>query len=116
MTRSHSSAPRSHARCASRSKERKKLAAIEGDLARAADVELRHHASLVLTHLHALARDAREATLLDHASDPPAEVTLAFDPALGPKQQAEIWFRRARKLERGAAIARERAQAAQRAR
>jgi predicted ribosome quality control (RQC) complex YloA/Tae2 family protein len=94
-------------------KERKKLAAIEGDLARANDVEqLRRNASLVLTHLHALARDAREATLLDHASDPPAEVTLQFDPALGPKQQAEIWFRRARKLERGAAIARERAQAA----
>ena len=62
-------------------RERKKLAAIEGDLARADDVdELRRHASLVLTYLHALARDAREATLLDQASDPPAEVTLRFDP------------------------------------
>ena len=66
----------------------------------------------MLTHLHALPRDAREVTLLDHAIDPPAEVTLQVDPALGPKQQAEVWFRRARKLERGAAIARERAQAA----
>jgi predicted ribosome quality control (RQC) complex YloA/Tae2 family protein len=65
----------------------------------------------VLSNLHALAADAVEADLLDYASDPPQSLALRFDPKLGPKRQAEAWFNRARKLERGAAIAADRASA-----
>jgi hypothetical protein len=94
-------------------REQRKLAAIEGDLQRCAEVpELRRNASLVLTHLSALARNCTEASLLDYASDPPQQVELRFDAKLGPKLQAEAWFRRARRLERGAAIATARADAA----
>jgi predicted ribosome quality control (RQC) complex YloA/Tae2 family protein len=89
----------------------RRLVAIEGDIGRATRVgELRHHASLVLSHLHELPPDCAQAELLDYATDPPAPVTLRFDPGLGPKLQAETWFRRARKLERGVAIAAERLQ------
>ena len=72
---------------------------------------LRQRASLVLSHLHALAKDATEAEVLDYTRDPPELVVLHFDPKLGPKLEAETWFRRARKLERGAVIAGERANA-----
>jgi predicted ribosome quality control (RQC) complex YloA/Tae2 family protein len=87
-----------------------RLAAIEGDLARSGQADLlRHHASLLLSHLHQLPSSGSAVELLDYASDPPVPLTLAIDPALGPKRQAEAWFRKARRLERGAGIASERA-------
>ena len=93
-------------------RETRKLAAIEADAARASEVPaLRHRAALVLSNLHALAPGQIEASVLDYGSDPPQPVTLRFDPKLGPKREAEAWFSRARKLERGAVIARERAEA-----
>jgi predicted ribosome quality control (RQC) complex YloA/Tae2 family protein len=91
-------------------KAERKLAAIEGDLARSDEVpRLRNAASLLVSHHEALPRGASEVTLLDYYAEPPQPVTLRFAPELGAKLQAEAWFRRARKLERGAAIARERA-------
>lgn len=88
----------------------RKLAAIEGDAQRAEQVAtLRRQASLVLSHLHELPRHCTEITLLDLSRDPPEPVALQFDPQLGPKLSAEAWFIRARKLERGAAIAATRA-------
>jgi predicted ribosome quality control (RQC) complex YloA/Tae2 family protein len=92
----------------------RRMLAIEGDLARASQVsELRHHASLVLAHLHALPRDCAQASVLDYTLDPPQPVELRFDLGLGPQRQADAWFRRARKLERGAALSTARAQATQ---
>jgi predicted ribosome quality control (RQC) complex YloA/Tae2 family protein len=89
---------------------RRKLLAIEGDLRRADDVaELRRNASLLLAHLSRLADGAEQVTVLDHYADPPRPITLRIAPELGAKQQAQEWFQRARKLERGAAIAAERA-------
>jgi predicted ribosome quality control (RQC) complex YloA/Tae2 family protein len=88
----------------------RKLSAIEGDAQRAEQVaSLRRHASLVLSHLHELPRHCTEITLLDLGFDPPEPVALQFDPRLGPKRSADAWFIRARKLERGAAIAATRA-------
>jgi predicted ribosome quality control (RQC) complex YloA/Tae2 family protein len=89
---------------------RRKLLAIEGDLRRADDVaELRRNASLLLAHLSQLGDGAEQVSVLDHYADPPRPITLRIAPGLGAKQQAEAWFQRARKLERGAAIATERA-------
>ena len=88
----------------------RKLGAIEGDAQRAEQVAtLRSHASLVLSHLHELPRHCTEITLLDLSVDPPEPVALQFDPRLGPKRSADAWFIRARKFERGAAIAATRA-------
>ena len=88
---------------------RRRRLAIEGDLARADQVEdLRSRAGLLLSHLHALDPDARSATLLDPSRDPPVEIELQFEAGLGPRTQADAWFRRARRRERGATVARER--------
>lgn len=92
----------------------RKLLAIHGDLERANDVPaLRRDAGLLLSNLHLLSRDTRAASLVDHSAQPPRAIELVVAPELGPAAQAEAWFQRARKLERGAAIARERARAMQ---
>jgi predicted ribosome quality control (RQC) complex YloA/Tae2 family protein len=96
-------------------KTERKLTAIEGDARRGDQVaNLRRHASLVLVHLHALPRGCTEVSLLDESLDPPEQVALHIDPSLGPKRQVEAWFSRARKLERGVAIAEARALATRR--
>jgi len=87
----------------------RRLSAIEGDARRADDVgRLRADAALLLSHLHAIDANADEATVVDHADGEAREVTLRFERGLGPKQQAEAWFKRARRMERGAAIAADR--------
>jgi predicted ribosome quality control (RQC) complex YloA/Tae2 family protein len=92
----------------------RRLLAIEGDLARVTQVsELRHHASLVLSHLHELPRDCTQARVLDYTLDPPQPLELHIARGLGPQRQAQAWFDRARKLERGATLAAQRAQATQ---
>ncbi|MFI5305974.1 MAG: NFACT RNA binding domain-containing protein [Polyangiales bacterium] len=88
----------------------RRLSAIEGDIARVANAaELRRHASLLLTSLHGLPRGCTQVEVLDPEADPPAHVTLQLDRRLSPGRQADAWFARARKLERGAAIGAERA-------
>jgi len=91
----------------------RRLLAIEQDRARAEQVpELRRHGGLLLTHLHALGPAAAGTVeLLDEGTDPPERVAIAIDPMLGPQRQAQALFDAARKLERGAAIALERARA-----
>lgn len=87
----------------------RKCRAIEGDRARAAEAApLRHDASLLLAHLHRTGPRDREVTVTDWGLDPPAERTLPIDPRLGAKAQADAWFHRAGRLERGAVIAEER--------
>lgn len=64
----------------------------------------------MLSNLHQLPKGTTQAELLDYAQDPPELRALSIDRALGPQRQAEHWFRRARKLERGAVIATARAE------
>jgi predicted ribosome quality control (RQC) complex YloA/Tae2 family protein len=100
---------------AQRRRTERRLSAIESDIARAASAaELRRHASLLLMSLHELPRGCAQVEVVDPEADPPARITLEIDPALGPGRQADAWFTRARKLERGAAIAAERARLARR--
>jgi hypothetical protein len=89
----------------------RRLVAIEGDIARAAQAEaLRRDASLLLMHLHTLGGASGEIELLDLTSDPPTSRSVRIDPTLGAQRQAAAWFERARKLERGATLARARAE------
>jgi len=88
---------------------RRRLHAVQGDLARADQIpNLRRDAGLLLSHLQAVDGLRHVLVTQDETTDPPTPLTLAIDPALGPKRQAEAWFGRARKLERGIAIARAR--------
>lgn len=94
---------------ATRKKLARKLAAISGDAARAADSPaLRQRAQLLLSNLHAIARGATTVHLLDYTVDPPAYVDLELDPAQSPRGLAEAWFKRARRFEHGAAVAAQR--------
>ncbi len=96
-----------------RAKLARKAEAIAGDAARASDVPaLRADASAILASLHAIPRGAASFDAPDYTTDPPGTKTIALDPALGPKAHAEALFKRARRLERGAAIAEERFTAA----
>lgn len=92
-----------------RTQLRRRLRAIEGDLARVDGVEaLRQRGSLLLAHLSRLPKDATEVVVTDWNADPPAPITIAIDPKRSPREEADHLFRRARKLERGGEIALER--------
>lgn len=91
---------------------RRRLEAVRGDLARVALVPgLRRDAGWLLSHLHAIEPRQRELAIVDESVEPPASVTISIDPTLGPRRQAEAWFARARKLERGAELAAKRERA-----
>jgi len=84
----------------------RRAAAVEADAGRAREApRLRADASALLAELHAVPKDALEAEVTDWSADPPTPRTLAIDPRLGPRAQAEAWFHRARRLERGAEMA-----------
>ncbi|MDB4988591.1 MAG: Fibronectin/fibrinogen-binding protein [Myxococcaceae bacterium] len=87
-------------------KVQRKVDAIRGDLARAAAApRLRREAQLLLCNLGTIPRGATMARLLDEMVDPPEWVEVALDPAHGAQQLAQQRFERARKVERGVAIA-----------
>lgn len=93
----------------------RRVEAIDADLARArAAPGLRDLGSLLLASLGQIPAGAKEAIVTDWTVDPPVPRTIAIDPARGPKGEAEHLFKRARKLERGAAIAIERRTATER--
>jgi predicted ribosome quality control (RQC) complex YloA/Tae2 family protein len=90
----------------------RKLDAIAGDAARASEAPaLRARGQLLLSNLHAITRGATTVRLLDYNLDPPAEVDIPLDPAINPREQAETLFKRAKRFERGATVAAERAAA-----
>jgi predicted ribosome quality control (RQC) complex YloA/Tae2 family protein len=90
----------------------RRLRAIEGDRQRVDEVEpLRTRGSLLLAHLHAYTPGAPTLEVIDWTTEPPTRTPLPVDPARGAKGEAEALFRRARKLERGAKMAEERARA-----
>lgn len=97
-----------------RKKLSRKLDAIAGDAARASEAPaLRARGQLLLSNLHAIARGAKSVRVLDYTLDPPAEVDIPLDPAVSPREQAEAFFKRAKRFERGASVAAERAAASQ---
>jgi predicted ribosome quality control (RQC) complex YloA/Tae2 family protein len=87
----------------------RKAEAIRGDLTRAEQGPLlRREATLLLCHLHELARGLSQVNLVDESVDPPEPLLITLDPAKDARLNAQQKFERARKLDRGAIIARKR--------
>lgn len=83
----------------------RRRAAVEADRSRIDEVPaLRTRASLVLASLAQIPRGSALWICLDTTVDPPVPVEIALDPARSIREQADAWFDRARRLERGAAI------------
>ena len=90
----------------------RKLEAQRGDAERAKKApELRHWGQLLLSNHHAIARGASSARLLDYSVVPPKWIEIALDSTLSAREQAELWFKQAKRFERGAGIAQQRAAA-----
>ncbi|MHC4829533.1 MAG: NFACT RNA binding domain-containing protein [Planctomycetota bacterium] len=70
--------------------------------------EVRRAGELLLIHLHRLEPRQERITLEDVYEEGSPERTIELDPERPPKQQAERYFKRARKLERGAKVSAER--------
>lgn len=88
---------------------RRRLTKIDGDLNREAEVGgLRARGSALLAELSRLPADAREVEVTDWGAQPPAKIRIAIGAGRTPKEEADRFFVRARKLERGAEIALER--------
>ncbi len=93
-------------------KVERRARAIEHDLAATAEApRLRADAGLLLASLRAVPAHAAEVTLVDPETG--EHRRLVLDPSLAASAQAERWFVRARKLDRGARIASERLALAQ---
>jgi predicted ribosome quality control (RQC) complex YloA/Tae2 family protein len=83
----------------------RKLEAIRGDLARAAEAPaLRREANLLLCNLREVPAGAACARLLDQGVEPAEWLDVQLDPALSAQQNADRKFTRARRLERGTGI------------
>ena len=90
-----------------RARVARRLLAIQGDLAGTSIApKLRADASLVLQSLGSIAAHRASVTLVDPETDAAREIAL--DPKLSATENAERWFVRARKLDRGAKIATQR--------
>ncbi len=89
--------------CASaRKKLERRRAAVLEDASRVDDVpQLRHEATLIVSHLHAHVPGTSALTVLDWTRDPPETREIAFDRAIGPRRHADALFARAKRMERG---------------
>jgi predicted ribosome quality control (RQC) complex YloA/Tae2 family protein len=87
----------------------RRLDAIDEDGRRATEApRLREEAALLLSAIAAWKRGASEAVVEDYRVDPPKRIVLAVDPREGPKKAADALFHTARRLERGAEMAKQR--------
>jgi predicted ribosome quality control (RQC) complex YloA/Tae2 family protein len=87
----------------------RKAGAIREDLGRAESApQLRREAGLLLTHLSSIRSGSAQVLLEDIACDPPETLPITLDPALSPQENAERRFARARRMQRGVAIAQKR--------
>jgi predicted ribosome quality control (RQC) complex YloA/Tae2 family protein len=92
---------------AQRKRLERRITAIRGDVERAAKAPLlRQEAEALLCHLDEVSRGAASITLTEIASGEPLDIVL--DPAKSAIDNATARFDRARKMERGVTIARQR--------
>lgn len=84
----------------------KRAEATLGDLERAEEAApIRSRAAALIAIASTLPRHATSARITDWSTEPPSEIAVSIDPALGAAATAEKMFKRARKLEVGATIA-----------
>jgi predicted ribosome quality control (RQC) complex YloA/Tae2 family protein len=90
----------------------RRLEAIGADVERADEApSLRGKADLILAHAHAYEAGSDRLDVLDYRDDPPVARAVPIDPTKGARGTAEGLYRRARRLERGRAMAEERRRA-----
>ena len=83
---------------------RRALAKLEEEAARVpAAEEDRRRADLLKQNLHLVGRGARDVVLTEWTADGAREVRVALDPALGPRENMERWYRRYRRIVESAA-------------
>ncbi|HLB25869.1 MAG TPA: NFACT family protein, partial [Nitrospirota bacterium] len=91
---------------------RKKAAAIGADLARADEADkYQLYGQILMASLRDVQKNAESVTLTDYQTGDAVEITL--DPKLSPVQNAEAYFRKAKKARAGVEILRGRSAAAQ---
>jgi predicted ribosome quality control (RQC) complex YloA/Tae2 family protein len=91
---------------AARKKLRRRLEAIEGDLAKIARAdEHQAHGTLLITQQHLVQRGAASVTIDDWSTGEAVPVTIALDPSKNAKENADALFHRARRMKKGQAIA-----------
>lgn len=87
----------------------RKLEGVLTDAARAEQApELRARATLLMANLAQIPRGAARVALTDYTRVPEAVVDVLLDPALSARDQAQAWFQKAKRFERGAELAAER--------
>jgi len=85
-----------------RARLRRRIEQIEAETARMSDYQRQcQWGELLLGNLARLRRGMTEITVDDWYAEPPAQVTIPLDPALTPKENAELCFKRQRKGKRG---------------
>ncbi|MFQ5480330.1 MAG: NFACT family protein [Thermodesulfobacteriota bacterium] len=90
-------------------KARKLVKNLEGDREKAeANVGLNHYGELILPNMGSIRRGATEALLMDYTVTPPAEVAVPLDKKLGPRENAELYFKKSKKARRALEILAER--------
>ncbi|MGZ3478373.1 MAG: NFACT RNA binding domain-containing protein, partial [Polyangiales bacterium] len=99
-----------------RKKLRRRVEAIEGDLAKIEGADTwKAQGTLIVTHLHAIPRGAKSAELDDWSTGEAVKIVIPLDPSKSAKENADALFHRAKRLEKGRAIAEGRRQEAERA-
>lgn len=90
-------------------KARRKLANLASDREKA-ERGLEGYAlgELLVSNLHAFKRGMKEVRLTDYTKVPPEEVDVPLDETLGPKENAERYFKRAKKSKTGLQLLAER--------
>jgi len=86
-------------------KSKKKIKNLEGDKEKAkANIGLTHFGELILPNMGRIRRGALEARLMDYTQTPPVEVTVPLDTKKGPRENAESYFKKAKKARRALVI------------
>lgn len=90
-------------------KLRRKLVNLEGDRAKAmTEVENYRTGELLASNFHLLKKGAKEVEVMDYTQDPPAKAVVKMDERLGPKENVERYFKRARKGRKALELLKER--------
>jgi len=84
---------------------RKKIKNLHGDKEKAeANLEAFHLGELILPNMGQIKRGSSEARLMDYTVVPPLEVRVALDEKIGPRENAERYFKKSKKARRALEI------------